>query len=157
MSTQRRKIEQSRLSEPKILDVEKTNISHESGFSSEGDLSFLREEEYATFLHQSFSKNVVQEKEFRESVTESDSLVDLSPSVLKPLYFEVPQSSAHSLTGRKWLFQDISDHLDSVKQISRGVIIEGGPGVGKTAAVLALVESSCFGTVEEIPKGTSLD
>ena len=27
----------------------------------------------------------------------------------------------------------------------RGVLITGGPGAGKTAAVLALVQASCFG------------
>ena len=56
---------------------------------------------------------------------------------LRPLYFEVPQSSPPEFVGRQWVMEEI---LQSARHIS----LEGGPGSGKTAVILALVQSSCF-------------
>ena len=56
---------------------------------------------------------------------------------LRPLYFEVPQSSPPEFVGRQWVMEEI---LQSTRHIS----LEGGPGSGKTAVILALVQSSCF-------------
>ena len=59
---------------------------------------------------------------------------------LKPLYFEVPQlGSRQELVGRDWLFSKIMSS-------SGHMLIEGGPGSGKTAIILSLVEGSCFGS-----------
>ena len=49
--------------------------------------------------------------------------------VLKPLYFEVPQSSPLQFVGRDWVFEQI---LRSKKH----VLVEGGSGSGKTALIL---------------------
>ena len=46
---------------------------------------------------------------------------------------------------RDKLFAEIADHLNSSLPTNRGVIITGAAGTGKTAAVLKLVERSCFG------------
>ena len=63
----------------------------------------------------------------------------------RPLYFEVPQPVPSPLVGRQWLWHEMRDHLSSHLPTNRGVIITGGPGSGKTAIILALVERSCFG------------
>jgi len=73
----------------------------------------------------------------------------LQPKFPKPLYFEVPQCVPCPLSGRKWLFHEIRDHLSSHLPTNRGVILVGGPGVGKTACILSLVEKSCFGNGRE--------
>jgi len=63
---------------------------------------------------------------------------------LKPLYFEVPVSfPVAQFTGRDWLYQEVADQLTADR--GRGVLIIGGPGSGKTASILSLVERSCFG------------
>ena len=64
---------------------------------------------------------------------------------LKPLYFEVPQPVPAPLIGRQWLWSEIRTHLESTLATNQGVIISGGPGAGKTALSLSLVERSCFG------------
>ncbi len=65
---------------------------------------------------------------------------------LKPLFFEVPTPEpSATFVGRQWLYREISEHLGSDLPTNRGVIITGGPATGKTAAVLQLVEHSCFG------------
>lgn len=69
----------------------------------------------------------------------------LQPAFLKPLYFEVPRTSPSCLTGRIWLFREVLDHLTSTVPSTPGVLVTGGPGAGKTAVILSLVESSCFG------------
>ena len=71
------------------------------------------------------------------SLSKSQTLKPLRP--LRPLYFEVPQRSRPELVGRQWVMEDIL-------QSSRHVSIEGGPGSGKTALILSLVQSSCFGS-----------
>merc|ERR1711970_1258808 len=70
----------------------------------------------------------------------------LQPKFPKPLYFEVPQSLPAPLAGRQWLFNEMRDHLSSHLPTNRGVILAGGPGTGKTACILAMVEKSCFGS-----------
>ena len=72
------------------------------------------------------------------SKSHSQHLKPLRP--LRPLYFEVPQSSSSppELVGREWVMEEIMES-------SRHVSLEGGPGSGKTAVILALVQSSCFG------------
>lgn len=63
---------------------------------------------------------------------------------LKPLFFEVPtQEVEPQFSGRQWLLRDISTTLNHAD--SQGVLIQGGPGAGKTAFCLQLVEHSCFG------------
>ena len=57
---------------------------------------------------------------------------------LKPLYFEVPQTSALEFHGREWLYSEIVNSGDHV-------LVTGGPGSGKTALILNIVEKSCFG------------
>ena len=69
----------------------------------------------------------------------------LQPKFPKPLYFEVPQCLPSPLSGRQWLFHEMREHLSSHLPTNRGIILAGGPGVGKTACILAMVEQSCFG------------
>jgi len=73
----------------------------------------------------------------------------LQPKFPKPLYFEVPQSLPAPLVGRQWLFNEMRDHLSSHLPTNRGVILAGGPGTGKTACILAMVERSCFGSKKQ--------
>ena len=49
------------------------------------------------------------------------------------------------LVGRQWLYQDMVAHLASDLPTSRGVVLTGAPGCGKTTLILQLVENSCFG------------
>ena len=61
---------------------------------------------------------------------------------LKPIFHEVPQREAGGLfVGRKWLWGEMVDRMRD----SRGLLILGAPGSGKTAISLQLVQSSCFG------------
>ena len=65
---------------------------------------------------------------------------------LKPLFFEVPQREANAVfAGRQWLYSEIAEQLLPDRSDSRGVIITGTPGSGKTAVILQLVGNSCFG------------
>ena len=73
----------------------------------------------------------------------------LQPKFPKPLYFEVPQCLPAPLVGRQWLFNEMRDHLSSHLPTNRGVIMAGGPGTGKTACILAMVERSCFGSKKQ--------
>ncbi|XP_054656793.1 protein TANC2 isoform X2 [Dunckerocampus dactyliophorus] len=67
---------------------------------------------------------------------------------LKPLLFEVPSITMDSVfTGREWLFQEIDAHLNRPTcGSSRGVVVVGNIGFGKTAIVSRLVALSCHGT-----------
>ena len=66
---------------------------------------------------------------------------------LKPLFFEVPQREANAVfAGRQWLYSEIAEQLLPDRSDSRGVIITGTPGSGKTALLLQLVDNSCFGS-----------
>ena len=67
----------------------------------------------------------------------------------QPLQFEIPRSSFSSssssqstFVGRQWIFRELHSILTSHLPTNRGVIIRGGPGSGKTALILHLVESS---------------
>merc|ERR1719234_1405539 len=57
---------------------------------------------------------------------------------------------------RDWVWTQLQESLANEK--SRGVLLSGGPGSGKTSLVLSLVESSCFGALEAVggslPGGT---
>ena len=65
---------------------------------------------------------------------------------LKPLFFEVPQRESSCLfVGRQWLYSEISSIIMEEISSSKGVMISGKPGSGKTAVILQLVENSCFG------------
>ncbi|XP_042230876.1 protein TANC2-like isoform X5 [Homarus americanus] len=65
---------------------------------------------------------------------------------LRPLFFEVPQQDPDPLfVGRAWLYREIEAHLTAEAPTNRGVIITGSVGAGKTAAILQMVEYSCFG------------
>merc|ERR1712142_128708 len=74
----------------------------------------------------------------------------LQPKFPKPLYFEVPQCPPAPLVGRQWMFHEMRTHLSSHLPTNRGVILAGGPGTGKTACILAMVERSCFGNRKQI-------
>ena len=65
---------------------------------------------------------------------------------LRPLYFEVPGTGGSEIVGRSWVWEEI---LASDQHI----LIEGAPGTGKTAIVLALVQASCFGAVRGVVEG----
>ena len=67
---------------------------------------------------------------------------------LRPIFFEVPQQDPDPLfVGRSWLFHEIESVFsqESTALTNRGAIITGSVGVGKTAAVLHMVDYSCFG------------
>nr|CAD7458980.1 unnamed protein product [Timema tahoe] len=67
---------------------------------------------------------------------------------LKPLFFEVPLQEPDPLfLGRHWLIREMEEALGTSEQ--PGVLVVGGPGTGKTALVLQLVELSCFGRRRE--------
>ncbi|XP_040046508.2 protein TANC2-like isoform X2 [Gasterosteus aculeatus] len=79
---------------------------------------------------------------------QQDHRVCFTPSLnLKPLHFEVPGLSSDWLfTGREWLFQEVDACLRSGDPAtSRGVVIVGNMGFGKTAIVARLVALSCHG------------
>ena len=54
---------------------------------------------------------------------------------------------------RQWLYGEAAEHLASNLPTNKGVVIVGGPGTGKTALLLKLVEMSCFGRGEPIYQG----
>lgn len=63
---------------------------------------------------------------------------------LKPMFFEVPQQEPESIfVGRQWLLREMSNVLSNTE--TRGLLICGHPGTGKSALILQLVEYSCFG------------
>lgn len=71
--------------------------------------------------------------------------------MLKPLLFEVPSITTDSVfVGRDWLFQELEDALrgrDGAASApeSRGAVVVGSVGFGKTAIVSRLVALSCHG------------
>ncbi|KAJ8253342.1 hypothetical protein GJAV_G00211870 [Gymnothorax javanicus] len=67
--------------------------------------------------------------------------------MLKPLLFEVPSITTDSVfVGRDWLFQLMEEVLQRDESgESRGVVISGNVGFGKTAIVSRLVALSCHG------------
>ena len=67
--------------------------------------------------------------------------------MLKPLLFEVPSITTDSVfVGRDWLFQELEDALrGSESPESRGVVVVGSVGFGKTAIISRLVALSCHG------------
>uniref|UniRef100_A0A8C7V1V4 Tetratricopeptide repeat, ankyrin repeat and coiled-coil containing 1b n=1 Tax=Oncorhynchus mykiss TaxID=8022 RepID=A0A8C7V1V4_ONCMY len=67
--------------------------------------------------------------------------------MLKPLLFEVPSITTDSVfVGRDWLFQQLEDVLkgDGCEE-SRGAVVVGNVGFGKTAIISRLVALSCHG------------
>ncbi|KAK3532635.1 hypothetical protein QTP86_027369 [Hemibagrus guttatus] len=65
---------------------------------------------------------------------------------LKPLLFEVPSVMPDAVfTGREWLFQEVDAQLRGGEGTSRGVVIVGNVGFGKTAIISRLVALSCHG------------
>ncbi|KAL7379306.1 hypothetical protein ABVT39_025845 [Epinephelus coioides] len=82
------------------------------------------------------------------SRSQQDHRVHFTPSLnLKPLHFEVSGLSSDWLfTGREWLFQEVDACLrSSDPATSRGVVIVGNMGFGKTAIIARLVALSCHG------------
>lgn len=69
--------------------------------------------------------------------------------MLKPLLFEVPSITTDSVfVGRDWLFQELEDTLrggEGAASESRGAVVVGSVGFGKTAIVSRLVALSCHG------------
>uniref|UniRef100_A0A8C7CIK7 Tetratricopeptide repeat, ankyrin repeat and coiled-coil containing 1 n=1 Tax=Oncorhynchus kisutch TaxID=8019 RepID=A0A8C7CIK7_ONCKI len=74
--------------------------------------------------------------------------------MLKPLLFEVPSITTDSVfVGRDWLFQQLEDVLkgDGCEE-SRGAVVVGNVGFGKTAIISRLVALSCHGgRMRQIP------
>ncbi|XP_038606961.1 protein TANC1 isoform X3 [Tachyglossus aculeatus] len=68
--------------------------------------------------------------------------------LLKPLLFEVPSITTDSVfIGREWLFQKIEENLKNSELVeSRGAVIVGNVGFGKTAIISKLVALSCHGS-----------
>uniref|UniRef100_A0A8C2UCC2 Tetratricopeptide repeat, ankyrin repeat and coiled-coil containing 1 n=1 Tax=Coturnix japonica TaxID=93934 RepID=A0A8C2UCC2_COTJA len=68
--------------------------------------------------------------------------------LLKPLLFEVPSITTDSVfVGREWLFQAIEEKLKNTGLAeSRGTVITGNVGFGKTAIISRLVALSCHGS-----------
>ncbi|NXJ69236.1 TANC1 protein, partial [Rostratula benghalensis] len=68
--------------------------------------------------------------------------------LLKPLLFEVPSITTDSVfVGREWLFQAIEEKLLNPDPAeSRGAVITGNVGFGKTAVISRLVALSCHGS-----------
>ena len=61
---------------------------------------------------------------------------------LKPIFHEVPQRETSPLfVGRSWLWTEMENMLTD----SRGLVVLGATGTGKTAISLQLVQNSCFG------------
>ncbi|XP_059203598.1 protein TANC2-like [Centropristis striata] len=82
------------------------------------------------------------------SRSQQDHRVRFTPSLnLKRLHFEVPGLSSDWLfTGREWLFQEVDACLRSGDPSNtRGVVIIGNMGFGKTAIISRLVALSCHG------------
>ncbi|XP_041826409.1 protein TANC2-like isoform X2 [Melanotaenia boesemani] len=82
------------------------------------------------------------------SRSQQDHRVRFTPSLnLKPLKFEIPGLSSDWLfTGREWLFQEVNVCLrNNDPATSRGVVIIGNMGFGKTAILARLVALSCHG------------
>uniref|UniRef100_A0A8C3R141 Tetratricopeptide repeat, ankyrin repeat and coiled-coil containing 1 n=1 Tax=Cyanoderma ruficeps TaxID=181631 RepID=A0A8C3R141_9PASS len=67
--------------------------------------------------------------------------------LLKPLLFEVPSITTDSVfVGREWLFHSIEEKLQNPDPAeSRGAVITGSVGFGKTAVISRLVALSCHG------------
>lgn len=89
---------------------------------------------------------------FTSSITtllsHSSPAVRFTPSLnLKPLHFEVPGLASDWLfTGREWLFQEVDACLHGGDpSTSRGVVIVGNMGFGKTAIIARLLALSCHG------------
>lgn len=74
----------------------------------------------------------------------------IRPPQLKmfPIKFEVPHPEGKPLfTGREWLFKDIEMALNCEwSSQTRGVVLQGEVGSGKTAVIEQLIDYSCFGT-----------
>uniref|UniRef100_A0A8C3KZ90 Tetratricopeptide repeat, ankyrin repeat and coiled-coil containing 1 n=1 Tax=Chrysolophus pictus TaxID=9089 RepID=A0A8C3KZ90_CHRPC len=68
--------------------------------------------------------------------------------LLKPLLFEVPSITTDSVfVGREWLFQAIEEKLKNTDLAeSKGTVITGNVGFGKTAIISRLVALSCHGS-----------
>ncbi|NWY71914.1 TANC1 protein, partial [Erithacus rubecula] len=68
--------------------------------------------------------------------------------LLKPLLFEVPSITTESVfVGREWLFHTIEEKLQHPDPAeSRGAVITGNVGFGKTAVISRLVALSCHGS-----------
>ncbi|XP_052531892.1 protein TANC1 isoform X1 [Tympanuchus pallidicinctus] len=68
--------------------------------------------------------------------------------LLKPLLFEVPSITTDSVfVGREWLFQAIEEKLKNTDLAeSKGTVITGNVGFGKTAVISRLVALSCHGS-----------
>ena len=68
--------------------------------------------------------------------------------MLKPLLFEVPSITTDSVfVGREWLFQAIEEKLKNTDLAeSKGTVITGNVGFGKTAIISRLVALSCHGS-----------
>ncbi|CAL8113048.1 unnamed protein product [Orchesella dallaii] len=88
----------------------------------------------------------VKENNIYQSVAERNFQQQQPP--LRPLFFEVPLEESQIFVPRNWIFASILS-IFSENIHTRGVILYGAPGTGKTAVALELVEYSCFGRKRE--------
>lgn len=96
-----------------------------------------------TYFQVYFSK-----QHYDTPLSHSSPAVRFTPSLnLKPLHFEVPGLTSDWLfTGREWLFQEVDACLrGGDPSTSRGVVIVGNMGFGKTAIIARLLALSCHG------------
>jgi hypothetical protein len=139
-NTQSKVIGPTSLSESKCHEAEYSDISHESGFSSEANLSFPSRSSGC-------DDKVGEESDAKSNCAWHSTETMLSPgqdsAELRPLYFEVAQASPAQLSGRGWVWEEVVDTLTSP---ATGVVVTGSPGTGKTSLVLAMVQHSCFGS-----------
>ncbi|ODN01484.1 Protein TANC2, partial [Orchesella cincta] len=88
----------------------------------------------------------VKENSIYQSVAERSFQQPQPP--LRPLFFEVPLEESQVFVPRNWIFASVLNIFNENIH-TRGVILYGVPGTGKTAVALELVEYSCFGRKRE--------
>ncbi|XP_037091766.1 protein TANC2-like isoform X2 [Pollicipes pollicipes] len=135
------------------LDAKSANTSPVSTLtgSSESELAHLRSERrhdsFGSLMSMSLSGSTTSASPLITARRNSIARVSPfrpAPLSLKPLFFEVPQQEQDPLfVGRRWLFAELSRVL--LGSPSRGCVLAGSVGTGKTAALLQLVDYSCFG------------
>ncbi|KAF0301869.1 Protein TANC1 [Amphibalanus amphitrite] len=135
------------------LDGKSANTSPVSTLtgSSESELAHLRSERsresFGSLMSMSLAGSTTSASPLIAS--RRNSIARLSPPrgqplSLKPLFHEVPQQEQDPLfLGRRWLFAELARVL--LNSPSRGCVLAGGVGTGKTAVLLQMVEHSCFG------------
>ncbi|XP_072299762.1 protein TANC2 isoform X2 [Eucyclogobius newberryi] len=105
------------------------------------DLAYLDEQQ----RHAPSRTSLRMPRQNSGSRSQQEHRVRFTPSLnLKPFHFEIPGLAGDWLfTGREWLFQEVDACLRSTDPAqSRGVVIVGNMGFGKTAIIARLVALS---------------